>query len=165
MAYATAQQMMVRFSTSDVAQIATPEGSQVVDTRLMQLTVSGGNRDAWSLDEIGVADKALERIQFALEEAGVTMDSYLAIRYPLPLDAGRVSTTRLPGICCDIARYLLQSNQDIEVVTTRHNAALAWLKDLSAGKAGLGESLSTPQGGLGMASIFSGPTVFGRGCP
>lgn len=163
MVYANAQRMMIRFSAGEMAQVATPYGSQVVDCNLMRLTASGGNRDAWSQDEIDVADAALERITLALEEASVQMDAYLAMRYPLPLEEQRFGTTHLPGICCDIAHYLLQSHSETEVVATRHKAAIALLKDLATGKAGLGESSETPQGEMGMACMVSEPGIFGRG--
>lgn len=67
----------------------------------------------------------------ALTSASGKMDSYLSIRYRTPL----TKTDNLNLVCCNIARYLLYMNDATGEPEDRYKEEIAWLKDVSAGKA------------------------------
>ena len=67
----------------------------------------------------------------ALLDATQEADSYVAVRYPLPLPT---VPTPLVVAVCDIARYRLYKDRPTEQVTYRYEAALKWLEKLAAGK-------------------------------
>lgn len=67
----------------------------------------------------------------ALQDATQEADSYIAVRYPLPLPS---VPTPLVVAVCDIARYRLYKDRPTEQVTYRYEAALKWLEKLAAGK-------------------------------
>lgn len=75
----------------------------------------------------------------ALASATARIDAYLAGRYSVPLQE---VPEILRGQCCDIARYELDPRPP-EDVKTRFNAAIAFLRDVQAGKA----TLPLPGGG------------------
>lgn len=87
---------------------------------LVLLSDSAGN---------GVADAA--QIAAALAFADEVIDGYVSARYALPLSP-------VPGfivsIACDIARHRLHKNGAPEHVAAAHEAALARLKDIQAGR-------------------------------
>ena len=67
----------------------------------------------------------------ALLDATQEADSYVAVRYPLPLP---MVPTPLVVAVCDIARFRLYKDRPTEQVTYRYEAALKWLEKLAAGK-------------------------------
>ena len=67
----------------------------------------------------------------ALTSASGKMDSYLSIRYQTPL----AKTDNLNLVCCNIARYLLYMNDATGEPEDRYKEEIAWLKDVSAGRA------------------------------
>lgn len=76
----------------------------------------------------------------ALADADAEINSYLAARYALPLaEAPRV----LVPVACDIARYRLWKERASDAVTERYKAAIAFLRDVSGGRASLG--IAPPQ--------------------
>lgn len=76
----------------------------------------------------------------ALADADGEINSYISGRYALPLaEVPRMLVT----VACDIARYRLYKDDADEVVTDRYKAAVAFLKDVSAGRAALG--IAAPQ--------------------
>ncbi|MBF0415599.1 MAG: DUF1320 domain-containing protein [Magnetococcales bacterium] len=160
MAYATPEQMLIRFGAREMAQMATPDDAVVVDLNLMRLTVTNGDRSAFDLDAIAVADRALDRILFALNEADAAINSYLNGRYRLPLASDLVESSCLPGLCCDIARYFLHDSKATDTVSRRYDDATRWLRDVAAGKAVLGAETDTaaPQSGAGMPEFTTNPT-------
>jgi len=96
-----------------------------------------GERDLIALTDTGVpATNAIVETPLtrALADASAQIDAYLAARYALPL-------TSVPDIlkltACDLALYLLHRDPP-EAVVKRRDAAIAFLKDLSTGKAQLG---------------------------
>lgn len=109
--------------------------------------------------DIGVADATM--IEAALEAAAIEIDSYLAIRYPLPLaDAMPLLTS----LAVDIAIWNLYGIVDHagvpEVRKERYHAAVQTLKRLADGSQTLG---LPPQQAGSEAAVFSGPArLFGR---
>jgi phage gp36-like protein len=116
------------------------------------------------LDRIGVdavaavADRAAdgsmddEAVSGALDDAGQEIDSYLVQRYVLPLAS-------IPGalkrVCIDMAMYHLSGNRTTEEVEKRYKNAIAWLRDISRGLAGLGEHPAEASGASSGAATFS----------
>ena len=66
----------------------------------------------------------------ALADADAEIDSYLALRYTLPLASTPLVINRL---ACDIARYRLQDDGVTETVRTRYQDAVGLLKRLATG--------------------------------
>ncbi|HAT50749.1 MAG: DUF1320 domain-containing protein [Nitrospirae bacterium] len=149
MSYTTASEMLIRFGGVEMAQVATSDEAVVIDAGLLRLTVTGGDRGSYDPALVAVADAALNRINLAIGEAESRINAYLGSRYPLPIATEVVASGCLPGICADMARYLLHDNQVIEVVTQRYAAAMRWLQDVAAGRANLGtgaDQSSVPSG-------------------
>jgi phage gp36-like protein len=86
-----------------------------------------------------------------LTEASATVDSYVRLRYAVPLQPSE----QIKGLTLDIAVYLLYSRRDrISVaVQTRYDNAIQFLRDVGAGKAGLDQ----PTGAADQTS--GGPVV------
>jgi phage gp36-like protein len=85
-------------------------------------------------DDDGELDTEL--IDLAAADASSTIDSYLAVRYVVPVTADPLPEmlVRLAG---DITRYLLYKNNPLSEVTTRYEAAMRELRDLASGRANL----------------------------
>jgi phage gp36-like protein len=78
----------------------------------------------------------------ALADAGAEIDSYLVQRYALPLSA---TPDVLKRVACEIARYRLYANQSgaaSETVRNNYKDAVAWLRDVAAGRANLDPNAS-----------------------
>lgn len=101
----------------------------------------------------------------AIAAADAEIDGYLATRYLVPIAPVPV---RLVGVACDIVRYRLHADRvtDDSPVLRRYRDAVAWLKDLAAGRAVLpgaaGPATAPPAGGLAEV-VQSGRKVFGGG--
>ncbi len=155
MIYATAQNLLNWFDSQELAQLSTPKRYPVVDAVLLELTVSGGDRSAYTALEIEAADVALVVINESLTAATNLIDSYLAQQYSLPLAQSQVDTSPIPRTCGDIARYELSDDQAAEPVTQRYDRALRWLLHIAKGAATLGPGEPEPAGGG--AVVVSGP--------
>jgi len=92
-------------------------------------------------DQDGSIDGA--KVTQALNAAASIIDSYIGTRHMLPLPT--VPET-LKRVCIDIAVYEMSPDADTltDEITARNKAAIAWLKDVSAGRASLG--LASPSG-------------------
>lgn len=110
-------------------------------------------------------DDSLEQInrgliEQAIDDASDKIDGYLASRYELPLIT---VPNLLEQFCCDIARYLLGTNDTPEHVNQRYNEAIKFLNsvakgDLSIGVNALGEDAKVQN----TATIQSAGSVFAR---
>lgn len=87
---------------------------------------------------LGVIDDTI--LARALNDVETMINGYLAGRYQLPLTIVVASLTRAE---CDMAIYQL-SLRPTENQKTRYDDAIAWLKDLSTGKAMLGADSPNP---------------------
>ncbi|WKE65070.1 DUF1320 domain-containing protein [Gallaecimonas kandeliae] len=134
----------------ELAQVATPEQEAVVDADLMQASLTGADRSAWSADEIAVADQALAVIDAAVVDADAVIDGYLAPRGYLPLDP-------VPGIVTTwaraITRYQLHKDrvggEKDDPIVRAYRDALALLQQTAAGKFSLGLGDTTAPAGTG----------------
>lgn len=107
MAYASQQDLIDRFG----------------ETELQQLT-DKVNRPATTIDETTVSK--------CLADAEDLVDSYVGKLYSLPIASPPPILTR---ITCEIARFYLHGRRvdKDDPVSRAHDAAIAWLKDLSKG--------------------------------
>ncbi len=74
-------------------------------------------------------------VERACADASATIDSYARGRYTTPLVAAN-ATVALPYACM-IARWHLHEDGHPEHVEHGYTSAIAWLRDLAAGKVGL----------------------------
>lgn len=73
-------------------------------------------------------------IEEALQDAAEEIDSYIAIRYVMPLPS---TPSTLKRIACNIARYRLYFQSPTEEVENRYKAEIDFLKRIADGKATL----------------------------
>ena len=73
-------------------------------------------------------------IEEALQDASEEIDSYIAVRYVLPLPS---TPSTLKRIACNIARYRLYFQQPTEEIENRYKAEIDFLKRVADGKATL----------------------------
>jgi len=95
----------------------------------------------------------------ALERASSEADTYLAVRYALPLAS---TPQALASIVCDIARFRLTGGETTETtpIADRYKAAIAWLKDVASGRAVLPGVATVAAGGEGGVEFNTGRRVF-----
>lgn len=108
MAYATVDDMVLAFGSTEMVRLTTPADQEM----------DGIVRD--------VADAALV-------SASALIDSYLGKRYRVPMD---LPTPAVTDACCDLARYRLSTGDGkscSEDVRARNNDATRWLRDVSSG--------------------------------
>jgi phage gp36-like protein len=97
-----------------------------------------------------------------LDEASAMVDSYSRNRYTVPLQA----SSQVKGITLTIAEYLLYLRRKRMKPDVRqaYEDAVAFLKDVSAGKAGLDQPVTAaPQSGSGDVLVTAKTERFGDG--
>lgn len=123
--------------------------------------------DAYGADRIlmlamaanGTRDEA--KITRCLDGASAVIDGYLSLRYTLPLS---VAPPLLKDACVVIAAYRLASDPAAlsEDMRKRYEDAIAFLKDVARGFAGIGVATTAQQQAANAAatpSPFAGPQV------
>src|SRR5882724_8286908 len=109
MAYATVDDMVLRFGAIDMIRLTTPADQE--------------------LD--GIVRAVAET---AFETASAIMDSYIRKRYRTPLD---MAPPEVVAKCCDLARFELSTGDQkspSEEVRSRRNDAIQWLRDIADGR-------------------------------
>ena len=140
MAYATVQDMIARFTEAEVRALApAPAGA--------------------------TPSYVATTVERALDDASAELDSYLAVKFPVPIAGG---LPLLVKAACDLAREALD-RQGREPVRDAAKRARQWAKDVAAGKATLGsgpagdaEAVPPAEGGvqvLAPDSIFDGEAL------
>lgn len=104
MAYATRADLVRRFGEQEVASLEDPDNT--------------GSGDARVSSE-------------ALDDASGELDSYVAVRYAIPLPSVPEPLVRA---CCDVARFRLYKDRPTEEVKYRYERSVKWLEQLAAGK-------------------------------
>lgn len=104
MSYATRQSMVQRYGEAEIASLEDP-------------------------DNTGTNDEAVTAL--ALTDATEEVDSYVAVRYTLPLVSIPAPLSRAT---CDVARYRLYKDRPTEEVKYRYERSIKWLEQLAAGK-------------------------------
>lgn len=127
MPYATRQDLIDRFTESEIAQVADSDGSGEIDEVMLTR---------------------------ALVDADAEIDTALIGRYALPLATVPVLLTR---IACDIARQQLYADHPPEEVTKRAERSRALLSGIASGKLRLDVAAAAQEtSGLGLVEIVSG---------
>lgn len=85
-------------------------------------------------DGDGEADEAV--LAAALARADATIDGYLGARYATPVAPPPLPI--LTAMACDLARYWLYDDAAPDRVREGYEDALAWLREVAAGKVALG---------------------------
>lgn len=131
--YATQQNLVDRFGTTELAQITDRANGAAIDATV---------------------------VAKALADADGEINGYLAIRYALPLNP---VPTVIERMACDIARYYLYEDRVTETVKTRYDAAIKFLTNVSKGVVTLGVDASSAEPAAADSVQFeAGQKVFAR---
>lgn len=162
MPYATATQLLTRFSANEIAQRADRGDTRLVTAQLMIDVAAGASLAGYTADEQASAVAALAAVDRALDDARNTIDSHIGGRYPLPIAP---VPEILERVACDLARFYLYDDQVTETIQKRFDEAMKLLRDVQGGKAQLGPSGATGQEPVSNAGaeIVSGARVWKRG--
>src|SRR5574341_2268782 len=127
--------------------------SQDISDRYGQGVLDAIDRDGNGLPDLAAVDRALA-------DASALMDTYLSQRYALPLP---LAPEALKRACVDIALYQVvrEGTAAAEDYRLRYEDAIAWLRDLAAGKAAL--DLPSPNQGGNPARFTGAARRFTRG--
>jgi phage gp36-like protein len=138
MAYATVEDMIVRFGEEQMIQLSTPAGTDMVAV-------------------------VREPVVVALGEVSAIIDTYLRKRYRAPLD---VAPKEIKRACCILARYELstgEQKQPTETMTEQRDATISWLKQISTGAVVL-DLEEVASGDESYAAMSGRDPVFGGSC-
>lgn len=108
MTYATKQDLIDRFGNTELAQLTDRTNGTTID------------------------DAVLNK---ALADADAEINAYISVNHVLPLLPVPANLVRVAG---DIARYYLYEDRVTERVKQRYDDAIAFLKNVAAGRASLG---------------------------
>ncbi|RYL22113.1 gp436 family protein [Acinetobacter piscicola] len=84
------------------------------------------------MQQLEIMQTASNSFEEALQDASEEIDSYIAVRYKLPLPQ---TPSTLKRIACNIARYRLYFQRPTEEVENRYKAEIDFLKRVADGKA------------------------------
>jgi len=109
--------------------------------------------------DTGAIDDA--NLDDALAGADGEIDGYLSGRYATPVQASR----RVQDLACDIARYRLCGGPTpvTDEIRDRYKDAIAFLRDIAAGRANLGGAVDASAEAENLVEISTGAKLFGRG--
>lgn len=167
MSYVTLLQLAELPGALELSQVATDQhASTPIDAELMELTLRDGDRSAYPLEEIALADQAKVRIEQAASETDALIDGYIGKRYRLPLPLTKIPTI-LTTWARAITRYKLHgdriSGEPTDPIVRDYKDALKFLQQVADGKFSLGIEDPEAQGdGPGEVRIDPGYKVFGR---
>lgn len=164
MAYLTLLQLAEIPGAKEMAQVASDKSKRAIDAGLMELTLRGGDRSAFSAEQIEAADGAAARIAQAITEATALVDGYLAKRYTLPLAS---PPEILVGWTRAIVRYKLHTDRQTEErtdpIVRDYRDAMGLLAQVAKGAFSLGiDDPTTGAGATGDVVFDPGRKVFGR---
>lgn len=138
--YITLAQLADRPGAKELAEVATPAQSPILDAALFDAILRGKASQDIDPETQQAVDAAMATIQSAVEDAAGLIDGYLELRgYVLPLDpAPRIAVFWARSI----ARYTLHkdriSNAATDSIVRDYEEAIGMLKLLSTGKLTLG---------------------------
>lgn len=99
-------------------------------------------------------------VSLALADADAEINSYVAVRYKVPLAP---IPPRVIKVACDIARKHLYKDAPLDEVTDNYKAAVAALRDISKGVAELDVAGLEPAADTtGSPQLNSGPQIFNK---
>jgi phage gp36-like protein len=161
MPYATATDLITRFSAKEIAQRADRAAPRVVSEQLLKDAAAGVSLAAYSAPQQAAVAEAMTIIQRALDDARDTIDSHISSRYALPV----LPVPPILGrIACNLARRYLYDDQVTELVKSAYDDDMRQLREVRDGKASLGADAATnqqPTSNAG-AELTTGVRVWGR---
>ncbi|MBS0599540.1 MAG: DUF1320 domain-containing protein [Proteobacteria bacterium] len=162
--YVTLLQLAESPGAVELAQVASASFAPIVDAQLMDITLRGGDRSAYSAGDIAAADDAAARIGSQIDQAGSVIDGFLARRYQLPLSP---VPTLLAAWATAIVRYKLAKDRvtdpRTDPIARDYQEAMRLLASVAAGQFSLGVDDPTLQPpAFGESSINPGSKLFGR---
>lgn len=140
MTYATATDLLTRFSATEIAQRTDRGIPRLVKDALLTAAAAGGDLSAYTTDERARVAAALVIINRALQDADDTINGYLNARYTLPLTPVPAVLQR---VACELARFYLFDDQVTELIEKRHAANIKWLGEVAKGVVSLGGEAET----------------------
>ncbi|MDA8483596.1 DUF1320 family protein [Pseudomonas resinovorans] len=158
--YASATQLLARYSAEEIAQRADPNVPSLVHGDLLKKAAAGEDLSGYTPEEQDAAAAALANVERALQDAGHTINGYISGRYQLPL-------SQVPAVlelhCCQIARFVLYDDNAPKQVETLYQTSIKYLRDVSSGAVDLGLTAvgTTAQASAGAEMVSSG-LVFSR---
>lgn len=127
---------------------------RISESQLLQLATED--------DTVDVVDQSV--IEDAIEAADAEIDSYCAVKYSVPFST---VPKRIKNLSADIATYNLFKKRSATVgmpesIRDSYEDAIAFLKDVSAGKASLGIDPPPTNNSVTNAKVKSNDRVFTR---
>jgi phage gp36-like protein len=159
MPYILVTDLLTRFGAEELAQLADRDTPRLVTDELLSAAAAGTDMTGWSDADVDAVSKAVASIEQAIEDAQSAIDGYLSGRYGTPIATPPAVVKRL---ACDIARYYLYDDHATETVQKRYDAAIAFFRDVSAGKVTLGAETQATQPAGGIVEIVTSDRVFSR---
>ncbi len=107
MPYISTAELAERPGARELALAASSDTAPVVAYALMDATLRGADRSAWTPEQLAAADAALARVQDAVAEAGALIDGHLGA-HPLRRcgrEEWRWGVTRLPVLSQNSSRH------------------------------------------------------------
>ncbi|WP_447588650.1 gp436 family protein [Aquipseudomonas campi] len=158
--YASAAQLLARYSADEIAQRAEDSVPRLVYGEMLSAAAAGADLSGYTPEEQAAIGRALANVERALRDADTTINSYLASRYQLPVTNAADVLERIAG---QLARYFLYDDGATEIIENHYKDSLAFLRDVSTGKVqlGPGDSGATAPVSAG-AEMVSGELVFSR---
>lgn len=159
MAYITPSDLVTRFGAEELAQVADRGTPRLVTAELLAAVAGGADMSGWGSGDVEAVGAVMASIDQAIEDAQSAIDGYLSSRYSTPMPTPPAVVKRL---ACDIARYYLHDDRATETIQKRYDAALAFFRDVSAGKVSLGPEAATAAPTGGTVEMVTAGRVFGR---
>lgn len=159
MPYILATDLLTRFGSEELAQVADRDTPRLVTADLLSAAAAGTDMTGWSDADVDAVSKVMASIEQAIEDAQSAIDGYLSGRYGTPMATPPAVVKRL---ACDIARYYLYDDHATETVQKRYDAAIAFFRDVSSGKVTLGPEAQATAPSGGIVEMVSGGNVFSR---
>lgn len=160
MTYASATQLLARYSAEEIAQRADASIPPVVYGDMLTKAAVGADLSAYTPAERAAAATALAKVNRVLQDAEQTINSYLAGRYQLPLSNAPEVLERIAG---QLARYFLYDDAATEQIETLYKDSIKFLEGVSTGKVQLGVTNSgTAATPAATAEMVSDGRVFAR---
>lgn len=160
MPYILIPDLLTRFGAEELAQVSDRGTPRLVTAELLTAAAADVDMSGWGAADVEAVGKALANLGQAIEDAQSAIDGYLLGRYGTPMATPPAVVKRL---ACDIARYYLYDDHATETVQKRYDAAIAFFRDVSAGKVSLGPEAQDAKPSGGIVEIVTSTKVFGRG--
>jgi len=164
LSYLTLPQLAESPGAQEIAQTAADTHGAAIDSELMERTLRGTDRSAYSAGDIADADAAKARVEQLLAEAAGTIDGYLTPRYATPLASVPLIVATWARA---IVRYRLHAHLIVDErahpIARDYRDALRTLELVSAGKFSLGAADADVAASTDADVRFdNGAKVFGR---